>query len=369
MVEIIKSIRLAKNAKSSEINTNNIHGKIIEELTKKNSNLQKQINILKNEIQFKKNILTNLPEFLTKIPNYSKSSEKSNKTNNDDDIQKIMKLNETENKNLIGKYESILNTKKKDILSQNDYYNNIDLNFKNEKEKYYNELIGLFKILLALITSHKKLFLEDVSVFYKKNILLEIVNKEEEKINPMNYPILYKYIEKKENIITHKKSKSNTFTNNKLFLLKSEKSDNKKGKKLYDNEDNENKQRMNNIIQIIKTNIEMKEKVYSLDEMWEEKFKLFKYIPKKKEQQLFYMSEEELQQYIRRSLNRVKDIESYINKYFKFKNGKINKFNVEEEQISEIKDKIKICQKQINELIEKSKKLKKLNIELKKSQD
>ena len=358
MVEIIKSIRLAKNAKSSEINTNNIHGKIIEELTKKNSNLQKQINILKNEIQFKKNILTNLPEFLTKIPNYSKSSEKSNKTNNDDDIQKIMKLNETENKNLIGKYESILNTKKKDILSQNDYYNNIDLNFKNEKEKYYNELIGLFKILLSLITSHKKLFLEDVSVFYKKNILLEIVNKEEEKINPMNYPILYKYIEKKENIITHKKSKSNTFTNNKLFLLKSEKSDNKKGKKLYDNEDNENKQRMNNIIQIIKTNIEMKEKVYSLDEMWEEKFKLFKYIPKKKEQQLFYMSEEELQQYIRRSLNRVKDIESYINKYFKFKNGKINKFNVEEEQISEIKDKIKICQKQINELIEKSKKLK-----------
>ena len=361
MIDIIRSIQLAKNAKSNEINSNNVNGKLIEELIKKNSDLQKKINIVESEIQLKKKILTNLPEFLTKNSSYSKSSEKqSNKNNNNEDVQKMMKVIEEEKKILIGKYESILDTKKKDILSQNVYYNNISTNFKNEKEIYYNELLGLFKIFLALITSYKKIFTEDVSVFYKKNLFLEIVNREEEKINPMNYPVLYSYIEKKENLFKHTKSKSITFThpNKKLFLLKPKKSDDSNEKKISENVNNESKQRINNIILTIKNNLEMPDEIYSLDEIEEQKFKIFKLIPRKKETQLLYMTDEELQQYLKKSINKIKEIENYINKYFKSKNGKINIFSAEEERISEIKDKIKICQDKINELSSKNKKLK-----------
>ena len=68
------------------------------------------------------------------------------------------------------------------------------------------------------------------------------------------------------------------------------------------------------------------------------------------------MSEGEIVQYIKKLMNKIKDIENYIIKYFKSKNGNITKFNAEEEQILEIKDKIKICQEKINELNTKSKK-------------
>ena len=145
----------------------------------------------------------NFSLFWLKLQIILKVSEKSNKNNYHNDIKKIMKHIKTENKNLTDKYESILYTKKKDILSQNNYYNNISINFKKEKEKYYNELIELFKIFSKLISSHEKIFMKDVSIFYKKNMVLEIINLEEGKINLMNYPVLYEYIEKNEDFKTH----------------------------------------------------------------------------------------------------------------------------------------------------------------------
>ena len=54
MVDIIQSIQLEKNEKSNEIDSSNINGKLIEELTKNNSDLHKKENIIKDEIESKK---------------------------------------------------------------------------------------------------------------------------------------------------------------------------------------------------------------------------------------------------------------------------------------------------------------------------
>lgn len=172
--------------------------------------------------------------------------------------------------------------------------------------------------------------MKDVSIFYKKTIVLEIINLEEGKINPMNYPVLYEYIDKNEGLLKHTKSKSSNYKlPNKKLYLQTEISEDKKEKKLFVNIKNVNKKRMNDIIQTIKNNKEMKEEIYSF-KMEEEKFKIFKLIPKKKEIQLFNMSEGEIVQYIK-LMNKIKNIENYINKYFKSKNGNITKFNAEEE--------------------------------------
>ena len=174
--------------------------------------------------------------------------------------------------------------------------------------------------------------MKDVSIFYKKTIVLEIINLEEGKINPMNYPVLYEYIDKNEGLLKHTKSKSSNYKHpNKKLYLQTEISEDKKEKKLFVNINNVNKKRMNNIIQTIKNNTEMKEEIYSLDKMEEEKFKIFKLIPKKKEIKLFNMSKGEIVQYNKKLMNKIKNIENYINKYFKSKNGNITKFNAEEE--------------------------------------
>ena len=167
--------------------------------------LEKKILGYKNEISLKKKILNELPEIFNQNMNTKINMKTLEVKLNDNDMtmkwfgnnlkeeKKIIKTDEDREKYIVrDKCISILNQNKKSIRDLGNKYESITTEFQNEKKSYLNELVLLYKFIINIITSYKKSFLGNCSIFVKKDKFDKILNKEEKKINTMTFPLLYR---------------------------------------------------------------------------------------------------------------------------------------------------------------------------------
>ena len=382
MLDIIRSMREAQEKKREEMEMRNSAGKAIEELKKKNKILENKISRYKTEISLKKKVINGLPEIFTNNMNVKKNmdkleiklSENDNSTkwfknNEKEEINKIISEVDKEKSIIINKYESILTQNKKSIKDISYKFDNITIDFKNEKKSYLNELILLYKYIIKIIINYKKTFLGNCSIFVNKEKYDKILKKIEKEVNPMTFPLLYAELGKigfGHFHLNNKKSEpKKTVIKSKYYKniveeddYKIEEENNKKGKNLKFMERSQRNNRIYKIIDILNKEISNEpfdKTMLPLDnKVIEEKAKLFKKIVKKTEYQLINMSQTDLIQYCKNSSEKIEEIEKFIKINFEGKE-KFENFDPAKERIDEIKKKLKYINDKINELTVKYK--------------
>ena len=292
--------------------------KLIQELKLKNEELEKQLDLCNKENNENIKLMHNLPTVIEK--NITKFKEESSKIkeNNDaikkkfiEEAKNISIKNEEERKKIIEKYENSIKQNKNEISNQNRIINEFEQ--KNEKEikKCIDELLRLHKNLMNITYGYKNSF-NDLNqktiklnlnennnnatnlIYLQKETFEKILEEEVKNINKSKYPLLFEELKRRgENVSENKFSGEKT----------EEISENNKN-----NEENEN----------------------------ENIFKFFEGHEKKTEKEIDNMNKDQLIHYSKQFLNRVNEIENYLDKYIQYKKGyklsaedelKINDYN------------------------------------------
>ena len=368
MLDIVRSVREAREKKKEDMTLINKTGDKIEELQKKNKILENKINEIKNEINSKKNIINALPEIFTNNMNVQKNLEnlenkvkdnnESNKWFGENNIEIINRLKTESDKEkllIINKYENILNQNKNNIKDQDKRLNNITEEFKIIKNKYLDEMVIIYKSIINIINYYGKVFQSNNNIFINKNKFDKILDKEEKTINPISLPLLYNELGKigyghfqlnTKKIKPEKKVIKSKYYKNIIEDIDVEKENNKTEKKKlnYTNKTERNK-RINNIFNILSKANNLR----SLDdlklplnkEMLDKKEIIFSKLQKKTDNQLINMDTEDIKQYCKKNMKKMSEIENFINTYFK---GKKNFaiFDPTKERVEEINKKLKI---------------------------
>ena len=368
MLDIVRSVREAREKKKEDMTLINKTGDKIEELQKKNKILQNKINGIKNEINSKKNIINSLPEIFTNNMNVQKNLENMEnkvKDNNESDkwfgennteiINRLKTESDKEKMLIINKYENILNQNKNNIKDQDKRLNNITEEFKIIKNKYLDEMVIIYKSIINIINYYGKVFQSNNNIFINKNKFDKILDKEEKTINPISLPLLYNELGKigyghfqlnTKKIKPEKKVIKSKYYKNIIEDIDVEKENNKTEKKKlnYTNKTERNK-RINNIFNILSKANNLR----SLDdlklplnkEMLDKKEIIFSKLQKKTDNQLINMDTEDIKQYCKKNMKKMSEIENFINTYFKGKKN-VDIFDPTKERVEEINKRLKI---------------------------
>ena len=379
MMKIIRAIREANINKKKEKDIRNRMGEEIENLVKKNKILKNKILIFKNEINLKKNLLKNLPDIFSNninIKNNMNNFEiKMNDVKNDYaskllgenniELKNVENIEKNEKEIIINKYKDIKKQNQNEIINIKNKMDTMTPNFIIEKNKYLDELVFLYKSIINIIKLYKKSFSTNCSIFMNKDRFDKLLRKEEKYINPNTFPLLYEELGKigyghfqisnkkaklKPKIIKSKYYKNiivEDENNNKL------EEQNDIGKKTIGVTNyNKKNERIEKIIEKMKNmgkKDEDPENPQLINEIIDNKTKIFQTIVKKTHLQFLTMTQEELQAYAKNFLEKMEKIENLINYYI----GDINntrKFDPVQEKIVEIKYKLKIINNKIKEI-------------------
>ena len=378
MLDIVRSVREAKEKKKEEMKIRNKTGDKIEDLQKKNKILENKINGIRNEINTKKNIIDGLPEIFINNLNVKNNFEKSETTKKDNDasdkwfgnnnneiINKIKTESNKEKNTIINKYETILNQNKNSIKDQDKRLNNITDEFKIIKSKYLDELVLIYKSIINIINDYRKAFQNNSNIFMNKEKFDKILIREEKTINPIAFPLLYNELGKigyghfqlnNMKIKPKKKVIKSKYYKN---IVEDDVENNKKEKNQlnYINKSERNK-RINNIINIL---VEENNSNASSDlvlplnqEMLDKKEIIFSKLQKKTDNQLINMDISDMKQYCKNNMKKMKEIENFINTYFTGMEI-FDIFDPTKERIEEINKKLIIINDKIQTLNNKYK--------------
>ena len=382
MLDIIRSLREAKQKKSKDMSVKNYFGKQIEDLEKMNKILEKKVQGYKNEISLKKKILNGLPEIFNKNINTENNMKTLEVKLNDNDMTiKWFINNQKEEKTKIktnaDREEYIVRDKYRNILSQNKNsikvigykLENITTDFQSEKRGYLDELVLLYKCIINIIVNYKKSFLGNCSIFANKDKFDRILNKEEKKVNTITFPLLFVELGKigyghfqlnnKVKAPRKKVIKSKYFKNiAEDDIKKGIDEEMKKNEKTIVNfrKKSERDKRIFKIINLMKNEFNDKQTDKSMEplsiELIDEKTKLFTKIPKKTESQLNSMTKSELINFCKDNIKIMDEIENFIKNNFEDKDN-FNSFDPIKEREDEIKAKLKYINNKIQEISSK----------------
>ena len=382
MLDIIRSLREAKQKKSKDMSVKNYFGKQIEDLEKMNKILEKKVQGYKNEISLKKKILNGLPEIFNKNINTENNMKTLEVKLNDNDMTiKWFINNQKEEKTKIktnaDREEYIVRDKYRNILSQNKNsikvigykLENITTDFQSEKRGYLDELVLLYKCIINIIVNYKKSFLGNCSIFANKDKFDKILNKEEKKVNTITFPLLFVELGKigyghfqlnnKVKAPRKKVIKSKYFKNiAEDDIKKGIDEEMKKNEKTIVNfrKKSERDKRIFKIINLMKNEFNDKQTDRSMEplsiELIDEKTKLFTKIPKKTESQLNSMTKSELINFCKDNIKIMDEIENFIKNNFEDKDN-FNSFDPIKEREDEIKAKLKYINNKIQEISSK----------------
>ena len=382
MLDIIRSLREAKQKKSKDMSVKNYFGKQIEDLEKMNKILEKKVQGYKNEISLKKKILNGLPEIFNKNINTEINMKTLEVKLNDNDMTiKWFINNQKEEKTKIktnaDREEYIVRDKYRNILSQNKNsikvigykLENITTDFQSEKRGYLDELVLLYKCIINIIVNYKKSFLGNCSIFANKDKFDRILNKEEKKVNTITFPLLFVELGKigyghfqlnnKVKAPRKKVIKSKYFKNiAEDDIKKGIDEEMKKNEKTIVNfrKKSERDKRIFKIINLMKNEFNDKQTDRSMEplsiELIDEKTKLFTKIPKKTESQLNSMTKSELINFCKDNIKIMDEIENFIKNNFEDKDN-FNSFDPIKEREDEIKAKLKYINNKIQEISSK----------------
>ena len=382
MLDIIRSLREAKQKKSKDMSVKNYFGKQIEDLEKMNKILEKKVQGYKNEISLKKKILNGLPEIFNKNINTENNMKTLEVKLNDNDMTiKWFINNQKEEKTKIktnaDREEYIVRDKYRNILSQNKNsikvigykLENITTDFQSEKRGYLDELVLLYKCIINIIVNYKKSFLGNCSIFANKDKFDRILNKEEKKVNTITFPLLFVELGKigyghfqlnnKVKAPRKKVIKSKYFKNiAEDDIKKGIDEEMKKNEKTIVNfrKKSERDKRIFKIINLMKNEFNDKQTDRSMEplsiELIDEKTKLFTKIPKKTESQLNSMTKSELINFCKDNIKIMDEIENFIKNNFEDKDN-FNSFDPIKEREDEIKGKLKYINNKIQEISSK----------------
>ena len=382
MLDIIRSLREAKQKKSKDMSVKNYFGKQIEDLEKMNKILEKKVQGYKNEISLKKKILNGLPEICNKNINTENNMKTLEVKLNDNDMTiKWFINNQKEEKTKIktnaDREEYIVRDKYRNILSQNKNsikvigykLENITTDFQSEKRGYLDELVLLYKCIINIIVNYKKSFLGNCSIFANKDKFDRILNKEEKKVNTITFPLLFVELGKigyghfqlnnKVKAPRKKVIKSKYFKNiAEDDIKKGIDEEMKKNEKTIVNfrKKSERDKRIFKIINLMKNEFNDKQTDRSMEplsiELIDEKTKLFTKIPKKTESQLNSMTKSELINFCKDNIKIMDEIENFIKNNFEDKDN-FNSFDPIKEREDEIKAKLKYINNKIQEISSK----------------
>ena len=375
MLEILKTIRESKEKKRKQNEIRNLLSDKIKELMYKNKILEGKIKGVKNEINTKKKLMNELPDLFNRNINIKDTLTKmENKIhdinkdyclkiigNNNEGIKKAINDENKEKDILVDKYENFVGQNKKEIINIKKAFDNINVQFNFDKKAILDELVALYKCIIIIIKLYRKAFKINCSIFLRKEKFDKLLEKEEKNINSFKFPILYdelgkigyahfrlnnKKIRPKLKII---KSKYYKDIREEDILLE------EKGKKENNFESSKNNERIEKIIDYIKKgNENIINDIINppINEIIEQRKKAFNGIVKKNHFQFVAMTREELQQYIKKFMEKVEIIENFINKYIENIDSN-QQFNPVQEKINEIKKKLKFLNYKIKEVTNK----------------
>ena len=375
MLEILKTIREAKEKKRKENEIRNLLSDKIKELMYKNKILEGKIKGVKNEINTKKKLMNELPELfnrninikdaLTKMENKINDMNKDYSLkiigNNNEGIKKAISDENKEKDILVDKYENFVGQNKKEIIHIKKAFDNINVQFNFDKKAILDELVTLYKCIIFIIKLYRKAFKINCSIFLRKEKFDKLLEKEEKNINSFKFPILYdelgkigyahfrlnnKKIRPKLKII---KSKYYKDIREEDILLE------EKEKKENNFESSKTNERIEKIFDYIKKgNAKLINDIINppINEIIEQKKKVFNGIVKKNHFQFVAMTREELQQYSKKFTEKIEIIENFINKYIENMDSN-QQFNPVQEKVNEIKKKLKYLDYKIKEVTNK----------------
>ena len=384
MLDIIRSVREAKEKKRADMEVKNLVGSHLEDLEKKNKILRSKIMGYKNEISLKKNILNGLPDIFISDINVKKNmnnlkiklgdNDNSMKwfINNKKEEMKKIKAESFKEKNIvISKYRNFINQTAEEIKCNGDKLSNVTTEYQKEKEGYLNELVQLYKFIIIIINYYRKAYLSNCSIFANKEKFDRILSKEEKNINILNFPLLYAELGKigfehfqlnnkknmsKKRVIKSKYYKNIVEDDDDTKKEKEKEKENKNEKKIDFSKKSQRDKRLHKIINIIKlenSNESIDKTIEPVKkEVINEKIKLFSQILRKTDSQLTNMTKEELMQYCKISNEKIIEVEKFIKNNFEDKEN-FNSFDPVKEREDEIKKKIKYINKKIFELTNK----------------
>ena len=377
MMEMIRTVYRAKVNKIKDIEIKNTAGQQIENLEKQNKILEKKISFFKKEINLKKIFLNQLPDIFKKNSksNINIFKNRINDTNKDfslklfekggDSLKTIQNSEKKEKEILLRKYENIDKQNKYGIIGIGNKLDNTNNNFVNEKNRYLDELVFLYKSIINLIKLYKKAFTSNYSIFMKKEKFDKILYKEEKYINPITFPLLYKELGKigykhfqlstkttktKPKIIKSKYYK-NIKEENENIEVKNEEKSKKENETINYIDKYKKNEKIYKILEELKDgNKESKldDNIHPVNEIIEQKKEAFKDIVKKSHGQFISMSLEEMQIYSKKFNESIEKIENFIKMYIGNINN-IHKFDPSKEKITAIKEKLKSLNNKINE--------------------
>lgn len=344
MLEMLKSIEESKNIKKADIKSKNDEEMMVNNLMKKNKYLKKRLYEMKCSIGKVNNIMNSIPCSIKRISINNNNDEKNNNVEMKNEekkkmLEKIKEKDKKENEILLNKYLSIIEQNKKDIIKGNEYLNNIDNIYNEEMKKYKEELFQLFKLIQRLVFLYYKSFKKKYSLLLRKEDFDKLLEKEFINFNLLTFPLLFKFIERKQYSNRNERNSKNESKVKTKFINSNnvEEDDNKKIELLNYLNDKENK-------------ID-----YSSEEFLNEKKSLLSNIDIKREDHLNNLSKEELMEYALTFNSFIIDYEYLINKYIDLKNKNIfDKFlEIPKKTKKSINKKLIEINKRIKELVQK----------------
>ena len=364
ILRIIKSNDNYKTDEESEEMEEKIFlkNKTIQELQKKNEELERQLELYNQENKSKINLIHNLPKVIetniNKLRIESTKSKEVNEKNKNKFIEEAKNINiksEEERKKIISKYENTIKQNKKEISNQTKIINEFEQKYEKEKGKCIDELLRLHKNLMNITYGYKNAF-NDLNknmnttstnatnlLYMQKDEFEKILENEIKQINKNKFPLLFERLKQK----------------------------NEKFEDMINNNIDNN--------QIENFNITRKSDI-PLNSGEKKLFKFFDGHEKKTEIEIENMNKNQLIHYSKQFLNRAAQIEEYLDKYIQYKKGykltqeeelKINDYIMKFEKANELLDDItekynksKVYIQKNNQLINQ---LNKENISLKKT--
>ena len=314
--------------------------KTIQELQKRNKELEKQLELYNQENNSKINLIHNLPKVIdaniAKLKTETNSIKEANEANKKNFVEEAKNINiktEEERQKIISNYEETLKQNKKEISNQGKIINEFEQKYAKEKSKCIDELLHLHKNLMNITNAYKNCFDElNPNILHKNinsattnatNILYmqkdefeKVLENEIKQINKNKYPLLFE----------HLKQNNENFVE---IIMNGGNVDNKKEKF--------------NITKKSEITDELEEKNY---------FKFFEAHEKKTEIEIENMNKNQLIQYCKNFLNRAAQVEEYLDNYIHYKQG--YKLSQEEEaKISDYSNKLEKANEILDDITEK----------------
>jgi len=314
--------------------------KTIQELQKRNEELEKQLELYNQENNSKINLIHNLPKVIdaniAKLKTETNTIKEANEANKKNFVEEAKNINiktEEERQKIISNYEKTLKQNKKEISNQGKIINEFEQKYAKEKSKCIDELLHLHKNLMNITNAYKNCFDElNPNILHKNinsattnatNILYmqkdefeKVLENEIKQINKNKYPLLFE----------HLKQNNENFVE---IIMNGGNIDNKKEK----------------------FNITKKSEI--TDELEEKNsFKFFEAHEKKTEIEIENMNKNQLIQYCKNFLNRAAQVEEYLDNYIHYKQG--YKLSQEEEaKISDYSNKLEKANEILDDITEK----------------